>query len=126
VDGDIPVIVEDDFKFCFQRHIGLIRPKAETQSAWLYYLLLSPQVFKEANEGATGTAQKTVSLKVLRSLKVPRVSASQQRSAVAILDTLAAETQRLESIYQQKLTALEDLRKSLLNKAFSGGLRTQP
>jgi type I restriction enzyme, S subunit len=69
----IPVIVEDDFKFCFQRHIGLIRPKAETQSAWLYYLLLSPQVFKQANEGATGTAQKTVSLKVLRSFKVPSV-----------------------------------------------------
>jgi type I restriction enzyme, S subunit len=122
----IPVIVEDDFKFCFQRHIGLIRPKAETQSAWLYYLLLSPQVFKQANEGATGTAQKTVSLKVLRSFKAPRVPPPQQRSAVTILDTLAAETKRLEAIYQQKLDNLAELKQAVLQKAFAGELTAQP
>jgi len=118
----IPVIVEDDRKFCFQRHIGLIRPKSGTRSSWLYYLLLSPQVFNQANEGATGTAQKTVSLKALRGLKVPRASPPQQRSVAATLDALVAETQRLESIYQQKLTALEELKKSLLHQAFSGQL----
>jgi type I restriction enzyme S subunit len=118
----VPVMVEDDFKFCFQRHIGLLRPKPETQSAWLYYLLLSPQVFQQANEGATGTAQKTVSLKVLRSFKVPRVSPPQQRSAVAMLDVFASETQRLESIYHRKLAALDGLKKSLLHRAFTGEL----
>jgi type I restriction enzyme, S subunit len=118
----IPVIVNDSLKFCFQRHIGLIRPKPETNSAWLYYLLLSPQVFKQANDGATGTAQKTVSLKLLRSFKVPRVTLSLQRSAVAKLDALSEETQRLESIYQQKLSALDELKKSLLHRAFNGEL----
>ena len=39
----IPVIVRENTEFCFQRHIGLIRPKPDTESAWLYYLLLSPQ-----------------------------------------------------------------------------------
>ena len=33
-----------------------------------------------------------------------------------------AEPQRLESIYQQKLAALEELKKSLLDRAFSGAL----
>ncbi len=80
----IPVIVSDDFKFCFQRHIGLIRPNAHTQTKWLYYLLLSPQVLAQATERATGTAQKTVSLTVLRTFRVPRVSLSQQQSAVAV------------------------------------------
>jgi type I restriction enzyme S subunit len=122
----IPVIVEDDFKFCFQRHIGLIRPKAETQSAWLYYLLLSPQVFKQANDGATGTAQKTVSLMVLRSVKVPRVPPPQQQSAVITLNALAAETKRLESIYQQKLDNLAELKQSILQKAYAGELTAQP
>jgi type I restriction enzyme S subunit len=116
----IPVIVEDDTKFCFQRHIGLIRPKAATQSAWLYYLLLSPQSLKQANEGATGTAQKIVSLKVLRSLKVPRVPPPLQTSAVASLDALRAEAQRLASLYRQKLAELDALKKSLLDRAFSG------
>ena len=34
----------------------------------------------------------------------------------------AAETQRLESLYQRKLTALDELKKSLLAQAFSGAL----
>jgi type I restriction enzyme S subunit len=116
----IPVIVEDDVKFCFQRHIGLIRPKVETQSRWLYYLLLSPQLFKQANDGATGTAQKTVSLKVLRSLVAPNVSPSQQRCAVKALDAVSTETQRLESLCRHKLAALDALKKSLLDQAFNG------
>jgi type I restriction enzyme S subunit len=118
----IPVIVNDTVEFCFQRHIGLIRPKCDTSSGWLYYLLLSPQIFKQARDGATGTAQKTVSLKVLRSLKVPRVIPNQQQATVAKLDALSDETQRLESIYQQKLAALEELKKSLLHQAFNGKL----
>jgi type I restriction enzyme S subunit len=88
----------------------------------LYYLLLSPQVFVQASERATGTAQKTVSLGVLRSLTVPKVAMTEQRSVVAMLDSIAGETSRLESIYERKLAALEDLKKSLLHEAFSGGL----
>jgi type I restriction enzyme S subunit len=118
----IPVLIENDIEFCFQRHIGLIRPNASTDSAWLNYLLLSPQVFKQAGSGATGTAQKTVSLKVLRGFTVPRVPLSQQQYAVSKLDVLAAETQRLESLYQRKLAALDSLKKSLLHQAFSGEL----
>jgi len=118
----IPVIVEDDHDFCFQRHIGLIRPNPETDSKWLYYLLLSPQVFRQAEDGATGTAQKTVSLKVLRSLEVPRVSLPQQRADASALEQLSIETQRLEALYRQKLTALEELKKALLHQAFAGEL----
>jgi type I restriction enzyme S subunit len=33
-----------------------------------------------------------------------------------------AETQRLESLYQQKLAALAELKKSLLHQAFAGEL----
>jgi len=118
----IPVLVADDVEFCFQRHIGLVRPKPSTESKWLYYLLASPQVSKQADDRATGTAQKTVSLKVLRSFTVPRVLMPEQRNAVTKLDGLAAETQHLESIYRQKLAALDELKKSLLHQAFIGGL----
>ncbi|MHB1078219.1 MAG: restriction endonuclease subunit S [Prosthecobacter sp.] len=118
----IPVIVRDDTEFCFQRHIGLVRPKPGTSSSWLYYLLMSPQLLKQANDGATGTAQKTVSLKLLRSFVVPKVSPKQQKQAVEKLDTLTEETQRLASLYEQKLAALEALKKSLLHQAFTGEL----
>jgi len=118
----IPVLVERDVEFCFQRHIALVRPKPETDSAWLYYLLMSPQVFDQADERATGTAQRTVSLGVLRSLVVPAIPLPQQRAAAARLEILTQETQRLAAIYQRKLAALDELKKSLLHQAFSGQL----
>jgi type I restriction enzyme S subunit len=118
----IPVLVEDDFEFCFQRHIALIRPKLNTDSTWLYYLLLSPHVFKQAYDGATGTAQKTVALKVLRRFKVPDIPLPQQQHDVIRLKALDTETRRLKLIYQKKLAALDELKKSILHQAFSGHL----
>ena len=118
----IPVLVEDDKEFCFQRHIGLIRPKADVNSTWLHFLLQSPQAFNQAADGATGTAQKTVSLKVLRNLQVPKISPKEQLAHVEALRSVETECRRLESIYRQKLTAFDDLKKSLLHQAFSGQL----
>jgi type I restriction enzyme S subunit len=44
------------------------------------------------------------------------------RKAVAKIEALSAETQRLESIYREKLAALDELKQSLLHQAFSGQL----
>ncbi|MBS0153589.1 MAG: restriction endonuclease subunit S [Nitrospira sp.] len=118
----IPVLIDDWQEFCFQRHIGLIRPKSRVDSRWLSYLMLSPQVFAQADAAATGAAQRTVSLKALRSFVVPSMSLIRQEKMAAQLDALAAETQRLESIYQRKLAALGELKKSLLHQAFTGQL----
>ena len=118
----IPVLIDEQRDFCFQRHIGLVRPKADVSSEWLFYLLMSPQVFQQANVGATGTAQKTVSLKVLRGFKVPRIPLIMQKAATSTLNNLANETQRLESLYQRKRAALDALKQSLLHQAFSGTL----
>lgn len=49
-------------------------------------------------------------------------SLSEQRFIVAKLDTLSIETKKLEGIYKQKLADLEELKKSVLKKAFSGDL----
>jgi len=51
-------------------------------------------------------------------------SLTEQKSIVQKLDTLSAETKRLESIYQKKLDNLEELKKSILQKAFSGELQS--
>ena len=49
-------------------------------------------------------------------------SISEQRRIISNLEGFGIETQRLESRYQQKLAALDELKKSLLNRAFSGQL----
>ena len=46
----------------------------------------------------------------------------EQKSIVKKLDALSVETKKLEAIYTQKLADLEELRKSVLKKAFSGKL----
>ena len=42
--------------------------------------------------------------------------------ASAAIGRIADETQRLESLYQQKLANLDELKQSLLHQAFSGQL----
>jgi type I restriction enzyme, S subunit len=49
-------------------------------------------------------------------------SISEQQTIVQKLDALSAETKKLEAIYQQKVVALEELKKSVLQKAFNGEL----
>ena len=49
-------------------------------------------------------------------------STKEQNSIATQLDSLHEETQRLESLYQRKLAALDELKKSLLHRAFSGEL----
>jgi len=63
-----------------------------------------------------------VSLSVLRNFSVPKMTLTDQQSIVTKLNAVSAETKRLEGIYQQKLNDLEELKKSILQKAFNGEL----
>ena len=49
-------------------------------------------------------------------------SISEQKAIVKKLDSLSEQTKKLEGVYKQKLADLEELKKSILNKAFSGEL----
>lgn len=118
----IPVLIDFEKDFCFQRHIGLIRPSNKLDKQFLFYWILSPNCFRQAHDSATGTAQKTVSLNSLRSFKISVPNLETQQKIVQQLDKLSTETKRLEAMYQQKLDSLEELKKSILQKAFSGEL----
>jgi len=71
---------------------------------------------------ANGTRQANLSSVTMKMLPVPTPSVSLQQQIARSLDSLEVETQHLETIYRQKLTALDDLKKSLLHQAFSGQL----
>ena len=58
----------------------------------------------------------------LKSYPIHLPSLSGQQAIVAKLNTLSAETKKLEAIYTQKLADLEELKKSILAKAFNGEL----
>lgn len=58
----------------------------------------------------------------LRTYPIPAPSLEEQRSIAKKFAELSAETEQLEAIYQQKLAALDELKKSILHRAFSGQL----
>jgi type I restriction enzyme, S subunit len=77
---------------------------------------------KLLTEGGTGTNIKSLNQGMLSALMIPFPAIATQKVLVEQLESLSEETQRLESIYQQKLAALDSLKKSLLHRAFNGEL----
>ncbi|MBU1299469.1 MAG: restriction endonuclease subunit S [Bacteroidetes bacterium] len=89
---------------------------------FLTYLLNSP-VFKQVlHDNEVNNARANLSLSFFSQLLVPMPQLSKQQEIVAKLDALREETQRLEVIYWQKLNDLDELKKSVLKKAFDGEL----
>lgn len=87
--------------------------------AFLAYLLNLRNLRSYARQAAQPVISNSSLEDVL--LQFPK-SIEEQKSIVAKLDSLSAETKRLEEIYRQKVNDLEELKKSVLNKAFNGEL----
>ncbi|WP_369857892.1 restriction endonuclease subunit S [Candidatus Thalassolituus haligoni] len=89
----IPVFIDNDRKFTFQRHIAILRPDENVvTSKYLYHVLQSSDFFKQANAVAVGAAQKTITLTALNKMKVPVPPLAEQARIVAILDKFDALT----------------------------------
>lgn len=58
----------------------------------------------------------------LRRIKIAFPSISKQKELILTIDKLIFKTEKIEKLYNQKLTSLEELKKSILQKAFSGEL----
>ncbi len=71
----------------------------------------------------TGAAQPKLNQQALNSIPISIPDTiDEQQKVVDEIEALSEQTERLESIYQQKLTALDELKKSLLHRAFNGDL----
>lgn len=86
----IPVIVDTELEFCFQRHIAIIKPSCDTDPRYLYYALQSDRAKQQALQVATGTAQKTIPLSGLRKIRIPFREIQDQNRIVAKVDELMA------------------------------------
>ena len=123
----IPVPVDTEENFCFQRHIALLRPLS--CRPFMTNILLAPSTYKYFKAKATGTAQKTVSLSCLRSTLLALPPESEQQRIVgklAQLMPLVEEYGKLEDAREALDAALPDrLRKSVLQMAVQGKLVPQ-
>jgi type I restriction enzyme S subunit len=107
------------FDACFPDSvIGVVTNPKEADVGFVEYLLQSFKARLQAM--GKGSAQANINMGTFENERFPFPSISEQKRLVAKLDALSAETQRLESLYQRKLAALEALKKSLLHQAFNG------
>jgi type I restriction enzyme S subunit len=60
----------------------------------------------------------------LKTYPIPLPTLQEQQAIVQKLDALSLETKKLEAIYKQKIDDLEELKKSVLQKAFAGELKS--
>ena len=109
------------FDSCFPDSvIGITVNPKKANNEYVEYLL---QSFKSyLKEKGKGTARDNINLGTFQNQNFPFPSINEQQQIVKKLNSLSAETKKLEAIYQQKINDLEELKKSVLNKAFKGEL----
>jgi type I restriction enzyme S subunit len=102
----------------------IFRPNLkQITSEYLFEILRSGIIKEQIRKQVTGAAQPQLPIKTLVNFVFPvPKSLKQQQTIVQKLDALSLETKRLEAIYQQKINDLEELKKSVLQKAFAGEL----
>ena len=87
-----------------------------------YYLITSGPVQSQIREKTYGAALMQINIRDVRIITLSIPSLKEQGTIAAKLDLLHEETQHLTAIYEKKLAALAELKKSLLHQAFSGEL----
>jgi type I restriction enzyme S subunit len=107
-----------------QRVAALVPNEKIISNRFLYNFLTTDGVSKYVLAHVNTLMQPNLSITDLKNLPVPIPSINEQDQIVIKLDMLRNEIEQLESLYQQKLNDLEELKKSILQKAFNGELKT--
>ncbi|MDP2244823.1 restriction endonuclease subunit S [Pseudomonas sp.] len=105
----------------YQRtYVITVNANARVLYRFLYFQILKS--LKRFKEQSVGAGTKFLKIGMIKELEISLPGLDEQQRIVSRMDSIKEETQRLESIYQQKIAALDELKKALLHKAFSGEL----
>lgn len=120
----VPVEVNDARPFCFQRHIGILKPdRHKVFPSFLRWMLDAPQVKQQADAVVTGSAQKTLTLTYLRKLTIPcPESQHAQREVAAYCDSVYREITEMTKTQTADAVHFEEIEQSILIQASRGEL----
>jgi type I restriction enzyme S subunit len=118
----VTVQVRDPRPFCFQRHIGLLRPNRSVLPEFLSCMVQSRGFIDQALESATGSAQLTVPLKALRGMGFLLPPIAEQREIVRRVEALFKLAAAIERRVAAATVRAEKLTQAILAKAFRGEL----
>jgi type I restriction enzyme S subunit len=120
-----PILVPESGTFLHNQRLGLVTKKPETSwtNQFFFHVFNTPTVRKEIHDSASGVKVRHTSPTKIGEVVVSfPPSISEQQTIVSKLRDISKKTQRLTSLYQRKLAALDALKKSLLHQAFTGQL----
>jgi type I restriction enzyme S subunit len=121
--GRVGIIQEDQLPAVLNQRVARITIKDNNADCNFLFRFLLSRTFRESlQEAGHGAAQQNVSTKEIESVQISLPDKKEQRCIVEEFDSFAVETQRLTRLYERKLAALEELKKSLLHQAFNGEL----
>ena len=118
----VAFITKSDLPSLQVQRTARLRAKSTIHWKYLFHMLRSPEYVSYLLDGQTGLGVPHISGKQILSFEFPLPPLNEQQSIVQRLDALWEDTQRLESLYQRKIEALDELKQSLLQQAFSGNL----
>ena len=120
----IGYIVKKGDKFYYKDgNIISMRAKMPTNPEFILYALKSNAVNDQLKK-LTGATVSHLPIEKAKLLVLTIPSFSTQNTVVEKIQEIETETKKLEAIYKQKINDLEELKKSVLQKAFSGELKT--
>lgn len=115
------VVQKSDRFYYKDGNIISMRAKAAANPHFLLYAFRSKALADQLGE-LSGTTVTHLPLEKAKELLLRMPEVSIQDAMVKQTMEFEGETQRLESLYREKLAALDELKKSLLHQAFSGQL----
>lgn len=120
--GEVGMINTDDKVFLGQRLVSYRVDASKLNNRFLLYAFQSADVQRQIQALASGSTVQHMRVPDSKTLKLYLPSLPEQKRIVAKLDAMLEETNKLRAIYDQKLVDLEELKKSILEKAFKGEL----
>ncbi|WP_167551314.1 restriction endonuclease subunit S [Hugonella massiliensis] len=111
-----PAVVRDGRPFCFQRHIAYLKPRHNlVDSDYLHAALLSDDAQRYMDRCAKGVAQRTVTLKSFKEMKIPVPSMCLQEEFAAFV----SQVDKLRFEAQKQKDELQTLYDSLAQEYFA-------
>lgn len=118
----VACITNNDLPALQVQRTARLRVKPNIHWKYLFHMIRSSKFVTYLLDGQTGLGVPHISGKQILSFEFAMPPLNQQQLIVQKLDALDDKTQRLESLYQRKIAALDELKQSLLQQAFSGQL----
>ncbi len=120
--GEVGMLLTDDKVFLGQRLVSYRANSAKLDNQFLLFALQSGDLQGQIHAKASGSTVQHMRVPDTKNLLLAAPPLTKQREVVSQLVGLHEETQHLARLYEQKLVALEALKKSLLHQAFTGAL----